>query len=836
MQVPLQTTPGAELAAGSEVQFSATGIEPVKDVVTDDIQRLSKAQTGLGATIQKIDNELNDAEGKRLANEYYGEAERINNEYSLLKGVNAVGTVEVDGEQITVFDQYQGELKKAYNSFLEKAGNNSTVRSVFRDKAAIITKDGINNMTKHSLKQQRDYLENETDKEIEISKNAAKTHFESWNDPNGEFRKNYAIVLARLQELAVIKGWNIDPNAIDPTDPEGKRKLGISNQYLAEVEKYNMEITKAVIKSLQEKNDYRGVDDFLDWIDPDRNSKELNKFRKGNKTEAEEHSNSKCVDAMISNNGNQNDGNFISQSDALSCLSSNNTHNNGIGGSVIDGENSNEVDTADKTQSENINSLDQRRSTSKFFSSESSLKGTLIPEHQTTHLFAIQKLDVKTADSLYTKAKSSIEYDKEKFKTDPEYATEINKQIIGKYNELIIEASKEKYKNKEIVKLEKQIEDARSQKGTGKTFQKNKRDKIDKLEAALDKARADDPKYVDKIESDLKIITNNIDYDFGSEESTIEIDSKTGLQPLEVLKANLKKTIKDPKALKVALKDLEFKYNKIKTQREAVYNQAFEQAQEIAFNTEGNGWNDLKANGIDINDFTEKDREILKNGPPEESDTATLVKLEKDPNELINNLNAYRPKLSATQFLKLKQYSESLKADPGSVLAVTIDNDMLDLTLNKFDFGFIKDGKFDDNDYLEIKGRWKQLIDEEQTRTKGKLTRERKQELLNGILTNTVIYDYGVLKGDHRWPSAIINKDQLKNTYVKVGGETIWLKDIPAFQREKIIKKIRAKGLQVTEQLIADMWVFGGKSKISNDFDWEKYNLEKGNTSTSSLK
>ena len=155
---------------------------------------------------------------------------------------------------------------------------------------------------------------------------------------------------------------------------------------------------------------------------------------------------------------------------------------------------------------------------------------------------------------------------------------------------------------------------------------------------------------------------------------------------------------------------------------------------------------------------------------------------------------------------------------------------------NIFVFGFIKDGKFDDNDYLEIKGRWKQLIDEEQTRTKGKLTRERKQELLNGILTNTVIYDYGVLKGDHRWPSAIINKDQLKNTYVKVGGETIWLKTIPAFQREKIIEKIRDKGLQVTEQLIADMWVFGGKSKIDNQFEWDKYNLEKGNSSTSSLK
>ena len=75
-----------------------------------------------------------------------------------------------------------------------------------------------------------------------------------------------------------------------------------------------------------------------------------------------------------------------------------------------------------------------------------------------------------------------------------------------------------------------------------------------------------------------------------------------------------------------------------------------------------------------------------------------------------------------------------MKADPGSVLAVTVDNDMLDLTLKTFKFDRIRN-KDDDqakDDYLQIKGRWKELIDEEQGRTGGKITRERKQELLNG--------------------------------------------------------------------------------------------------------
>ena len=628
MQVPL---PQEQLSAGSAGNIrSGPGVQPMKDVVTGDINRMSTAQLEIASTVLKIDNDLNDAKGKRLANNYYAETERLTNEFTNLKGANAVGTVELNGKQVPIFEKYQADLKGIYESYLEQA-DNATVKTVFKDKASVYTSSAINDWTDHTFVQGSKYLKDETLKEIETSKADAKTHFKSWNDPNGLFRKNYAIGLARIQELAEQEGWNLDPEK----EINGK-KVGISEQYYAKVNEYNMDILKNVVKALSESGDTEGAKRFVESLNPNGESKDLNEISKDLTKIQIEEGNSKCAMSIISNNGNQNDGSFLSSADALLCLSSNHAHDNAIGGSVHDGENSNEVNTTGKTQSENINSLDQRRSTSKFYQPDSKLR--LLPQHRTTHLFAIQKLGVEKADSLYTKAKSSIEYSEERYKNNPKYANGINERIIDKYNELIIEASEKRYRPKEIGKLENQLKEARSQKGTGRSFQKRKTEKIAKLEAALEKAEAEDPKYVEKIANDLNIITNNIDYDY-SGESTIKLDEVTGLQPLPVLKAKLKATITDPKELATATKNLEIEYNKIKAGREAVYNQALEKAQDIAL-AEPGGWKNLAANGIDINDFTKEDQEILRNGPPEESDKGTLVKLEKNPTEVRDNLNA----------------------------------------------------------------------------------------------------------------------------------------------------------------------------------------------------
>ena len=56
-RVPLQTVPGVELEAGSEVQFGATPVDPMKDVVTDDTARAGKAMQQFGQVLNKIDEE-----------------------------------------------------------------------------------------------------------------------------------------------------------------------------------------------------------------------------------------------------------------------------------------------------------------------------------------------------------------------------------------------------------------------------------------------------------------------------------------------------------------------------------------------------------------------------------------------------------------------------------------------------------------------------------------------------------------------------------------------------------------------------------------------------------
>ena len=65
-RVPFQQNLNVDLQAGSEVQFGATSVEPMRDVVTDDIERSAKALQQTGQIAQKLDDELNDAEAKKL--------------------------------------------------------------------------------------------------------------------------------------------------------------------------------------------------------------------------------------------------------------------------------------------------------------------------------------------------------------------------------------------------------------------------------------------------------------------------------------------------------------------------------------------------------------------------------------------------------------------------------------------------------------------------------------------------------------------------------------------------------------------------------------------------
>ena len=787
MQVPLQTVPGVQLERGSEVQYGAVGVEPARDVVSDDITRQAKAFQKTGEIIQKLDDELNDAEAKRLANNYSADVTAIRNEYKNLKGVNAVGMVEVDGEKISVYDQYNNKLKTTLESYQEKASN-GVVRYIFDNKASVYTRAVQNDMTAWSLNQQRSYNENETESAITSAETRAGDAYKTWADPSGAFNIARLEALAAIDEYALLMGWNIDPNAIDPTDPEGKRKLGISEQYLEKRNKFNIDLAETVLKKLSEDGDQAGIRSFLAAIKPDVDEKTYKTIESKVEVKSEENNGDKKVKAVLVNNANPNDGNFLNQATLLSGLSSNQSFDDGKGASVTDGLHSDEFDTSNTKQTENFETLSKLKSTSKFYQPDSNVR--LIPQHQTTHLFAIQVLGVKKADSLYTKAKRSIKIDPQRFKDDPDYAKEMNIKILDKYNELIVGSTSRQY-------------------------------------------FLFDGTYVNKVTNDLQVIKEGVDYDFNpDDESTIEVNEVTGLQPLKVLKAKLKATTKDPKQLEYELKNLEIEYNKIKTEKEAIYNEALNKAKEIAL-AEPGGWKQLAANGIDIEGFTKADQEMLKQGPPEESNIEVVANLDANPAEVRDNLPAYRDQISPTQYAGLERYAQTLKTSESKYIEATGDSTLFKDTLYKNGYTWAHDTLKGKNaaTFHSIKTEWIDRIDYVQTHVeKRKLTREEKLKLLNNVLIDKVSVDENILGiGARRDISIgeIINPDKLKKTFVNVKvkqengkfkKERIYGSDIKDLVQAEIMGYLYRNKKAMSQQKIAEIWVKFGRPESVEQF------------------
>ena len=107
--------------------------------------------------------------------------------------------------------------------------------------------------------------------------------------------------------------------------------------------------------------------------------------------------------------------------------------------------------------------------------------------------------------------------------------------------------------------------------------------------------------------------------------------------------------------MKFAIEDLEIKYDKIKTEREGIYNEAFVNAKEIAFAEEG-GWKNLEANGIKMKSFSENDQELFKKKDSlKKSDVLTYAELIDNPKEIRDNLPSYMHNISQSDYLGFKK-------------------------------------------------------------------------------------------------------------------------------------------------------------------------------------
>ena len=779
-----------QVDTGSEVQFGATDVKPQKDVVSDDIIKMGKAQQEFGKVLNKIDDEINDAESKQLYNNFYSDLDTIRRDYLDLEGALAVATVPSDeegGEPKRQYDVYNGKIKDLLESYTGKASN-GVVKYMFENMAQVSIKSAQSSMTTHSIKAQRDYADNERKITIGNYQNASIVDAEAWKDPTSEHNISRVAGLQLLEEQAINDGLIT----------KGEKT---SQEWLRRVSEYNMKIHEGVIDTLAKQEKWGQINEYISshYQAGDIDQDSANALVLSVKEKHKDYNAGEIVNHILNNN-NPTDTSFSNQANLTLCLASNNNEDNNNDGICIDGFHSNELNVEDFTRDERVNILEQKRNESKFFQADST---TLISEvNQPSHLFAIQTIGVEKADKFYTKALKNVKIDKDKYETDEAYKREIDGKVLNEFNKLFIKEVDKKFTNNVP-------EPKRNDFPNGRSGAKS-------YENAKATWEANNKKYANQVIKDIKILQEGVRYK--------DVNPITGLQPISVYEKHLENTIDDPKQLAYAKEDLKLKYNQLTNQKTNQYNETYLKAQEIALSKEG-GWRDLETNGIDINMFTLEDQERLKKGQPLESDKNTVIELIDNPGEIKNNLEMYRTSLNKVDYAKLTEYANSLKTD-GDVDAVSTDQVMLKNELQKAGFSNLyATGRSDEEqtDYIQIHDAWRNSIAEEERKTGNKVGRDRKRELLNEILNDRVILDpkewtwaWNMGGDDKSVPSALIDSDQFDNIYVKVSGQTIWMSSIPKYQEERIIEILLDEGEPVTQQSIAEMWVRHGKPKARN--------------------
>lgn len=803
-RVPLQTGLNQELAIGSEVQLSPGSVEPMRDVVSDDITRNAKALQQTGEIIQKLDDELNDAESRRLYNNFTADLNKISYDYLNKDGYEALQVVNPeDGTTTRVFDQANKQIEELLGTYQGQASN-GVVKFMFENMAQVAVTNKQTLMTQHSLKQQRLMLDKETQISIGIHKDGAIENYESWNVEDGIFKTEMESGAELIKEQAIREGLRVE------IGPDGEP---ISPIYLERLSEYYMGIHTEVINRFKDAGLGGEALKYLASIDPNGDNEiTVSEIKQSIIESQDDHNGEIIVNAILTNNNPTNYG-FTNSAIILEGLSSNNNSDNNNGGLVISGFNTDEINVEQFTQTERFVLLETERNKSIFYQADSTK--TLIPQHQTTHLFAIQRLGVEKADSFYTTAYNSIEFDKEKYNTDFDYKQEVDGKILDKFNELVIEAVQKTYGTET-----RPIRD---------DFL-NTRSGSKQYEGAVDKWELNNTTYANQVKTDLELLKNNVSYvDIKTTDIVNEI---TGLQPIEVYKEHLKATITNPKQLESAMKNLEIKYNEIVEQKEGAYKENLIAAQEIAFAKEG-GWKDLAANNIDITSFTIKDQKILKDGQPEESDDTTLANLIDNPEEIRDNVDEYRFQLSNTDFLKLKRLSETYQSEQTYIEAKGNKDLMKEIMFRTGDYDWIYDSKKFNKKanaqvFNQVHKEWVDRIDFQQIQLDRKLTRQEKEEILINVLADKVNLKSSWFDGKSTerniLQSTIIGREgdvyvnvNVKQENGKIEKEQIVIANIPSEIITEISHSLFRRGEAMNQQNIAEEWVKFGKPKNLDD-------------------
>lgn len=128
------------------------------------------------------------------------------------------------------------------------------------------------------------------------------------------------------------------------------------------------------------------------------------------------------------------------------------------------------------------------------------------------------------------------------------------------------------------------------------------------------------------------------------------------------------------------------------------------------------------------------------------------------------------------------------------------------------------EGKANENEVKQF-AQFQQIVDQRvrqfernDLQGKRKATSEELQRVIDSVLMDKAFVPRA-LWFDRERPVALLESDQQSRAYVTVAGEEVTLAAIPQTQRALIASKLQARGLPVSEQAIAELWVRAGKPK-----------------------
>jgi murein DD-endopeptidase MepM/ murein hydrolase activator NlpD len=273
--------------------------------------------------------------------------------------------------------------------------------------------------------------------------------------------------------------------------------------------------------------------------------------------------------------------------------------------------------------------------------------------------------------------------------------------------------------------------------------------------------------------------------------------------------------IQDPQTRKF----VQAEFNRITSQQEALKSKQerdnFEQAANIAFGGDGNQWQTLAKNNPALwNALKPEQQATLMNGRPKGDDPETMLLLLRDPTKWeASQLSQYRGKISENTYQRFYAQGNGPKAQD-TVRAASFDNDMFESTMLRNNLPDLVDPKNPEKkkEVINLREKFKVLIDAEQVARKRELSRDEKQSILDSILLDKAQVP-GMLWGSTPTPVYKLTPEQAKDAFVIVGGQEVKLASIPVQQRATIIAKLNARGIRPTEAEIASLWVQAGKPK-----------------------